>query len=339
MYNVVLIGCGKMGAAHLDDIYLREDVCLYGVVDVIEERARFFAKKYGAKSFDTDYMRYMKDSLVDIIICATYPSTHVQILKDCVTYHKHLLCEKPIAGNEPDGLEFIETAKKADIKIQIGFILRYNETYKTVAKIIKDGTIGYPIMFRMTQNHHAMDWQRYLTLINQASPIIDCGVHYIDVCRWFTGAEFIEVGGVSLATEPDVPEGKYNYGMITFKLSDGSAGYYEAGWGRTVGADNTKEFIGPKGRIKIIQRENRFANHEEGDLIELYTLSDGEYKSINVDCKRKPTGEELSHLIDMIKKNIPANPSIEDVEKSFRISVIADKKIKESREIVCLDLQ
>lgn len=264
MYNVVLIGCGKMGAAHLDDIYLREDICIYGVVDSIEERARYFAKKYHAKSFDVDYMRYMKDPLVDIIICATYPSTHLQILNACVFHHKHLLCEKPIAGNEEDGLKFIETAKKADIKIQIGFILRYNETYKTIAKMIRDGVIGFPIMFRMTQNHHAIDWQRYLVLINQASPIIDCGVHYIDVCRWFTGADFVEISGISLVTEPDVPNGKYNYGMVAFKLSDGSAGYYEAGWGRTVGADNTKEFIGPKGRIKLVQQENRFENREEG---------------------------------------------------------------------------
>ena len=61
MYNVVLIGCGHMGAVHLDDIYMKENVNVYGVVDVDIQRAQQFAKRYGADSFDTDYMRYMKD--------------------------------------------------------------------------------------------------------------------------------------------------------------------------------------------------------------------------------------------------------------------------------------
>lgn len=45
MYNVVLIGCGHMGAVHLDDIYMKENVNVYGVVDINRERAQLFAKK------------------------------------------------------------------------------------------------------------------------------------------------------------------------------------------------------------------------------------------------------------------------------------------------------
>ena len=53
MYNVVLIGCGHMGEVHLNDIYLRDDVNIYGVVDLNEDRARLFAKKFGAESYGT----------------------------------------------------------------------------------------------------------------------------------------------------------------------------------------------------------------------------------------------------------------------------------------------
>ena len=52
--------------------------------------------------------------------------------------------------------------------------------------MIKDGAIGSPIVMRMVQNHHTMNWAWYLELIKQTSPIIDCGVHYIDVIKWFT---------------------------------------------------------------------------------------------------------------------------------------------------------
>jgi len=328
MYNVVLIGCGHMGMVYMDDIYMREHICIYGVADVVEERAMLFAKKYNAKSYKSDYMYYMLDENVDIIICATYPSTHLQILKECVKYNKHLLCEKPITTNLDDGKEFVSIVKDAKIQVHVGYILRYNETYKTVAKMIQNGAIGSPIILRMTQNHHTINWQKYLTLIKETSPIIDCGVHYIDVCRWFTGAEVVDVGGISISTEKDVPLDKYNYGMVTMKLSDGSVAYYEAGWGNTIAADNKKVFIGPNGRIEIVQKENRLSNKEEGDLIEYYNVENKEYKTININCERRPTNAELSHLIDMIENNAPSNPSIDDVYKSFEIAIKADNIIR-----------
>lgn len=328
MHNVVLIGCGYIGEAHLKDIFMRDDICVYGVVDTVEERAKRFCRKYGAKSYDTDYMRYMKDDNTDIIICATYPSTHLQILKDCVKYSKHLLCEKPITANLEDGREFIAVAKNADIKVQIGYILRYNESYKRIGEMIQGGAIGSPVIFRISKNHHTVEWDKYLALIKETSPVIDCGVHYIDVCRWFTGAEVTDISGVSATTEADVPQGRYNYGMITFRMSDGSVAYYEVGWGKTILSDNTKEFVGPKGRIKLIERADRLCNKEEGDLIEYYNRESNEYKCINIDCKRRPTGAELDNLIRMIETDAPANPSLDDVLISFETAVRADNIIR-----------
>lgn len=327
MYNVVLIGCGHMGGVHLDDIYMMDNINVYGVVDLQEARAKMFAKKYGAQSYDTDYMRYLKDEKCDIVICATYPSSHLEILKQCVKYKKHLICEKPITGDIESAKEFVSLVKSADIKVLVGYILRHNETYKKVAEMIKGGLLGSPLVIRMTQNHHVLNWEKYRALLENASPIVDCGVHYIDICRWFTGAEITHVSGISSAIDDECPEGQFNYGLMTMHLSDGSVGYYEAGWGGAISADNTKEFIGPKGRIRIVERmDRRF--HEEGDLIEFYEKQSGDYNIINVDCVRRPTGAQLCHLIKMIEEDVPAVPSIDDVYESFTVAVEADKIIK-----------
>lgn len=328
MYNVVLIGCGHMGAVHLDDIYTKENVNVYGVVDVDIQRAQQFAKRYGADSFDTDYMRYMKDEETDIIICATYPATHLEILKKCIEFNKHLLCEKPITPTPEEAEEFIRLVNGSKIKVQIGYILRYNETYRKVADMIREGALGSPLLIRMAQNHHVMDWKKYRALLEDTSPIIDCGVHYIDICRWFTGAEIEDVDGISTTLDKEVPENSYNYGLITMHLTDGSIAYYEAGWGNAIAADNLKEFIGPKGRIKIVEKTHRASCQEEGDLIEFYDCINQEYRTINVNCKRRPTGAQLEHLIEMIEKDVPAIPSMEDVQKSYSIAVTADQKIR-----------
>lgn len=327
-YNVVLVGCGHMGAAHLDDIYYREDINIEGVVDLNPEKAKLFVRKYGARSWSTNYQNYLKDENVDIVIIATYPSSHLKILKDCIAAGKHVLCEKPITTNLKEAQEFVKLVKNAKSKVLVGHILRHNTTYQTVAKMIQEGAIGSPIIMRMSQNHHTMDWNKYLALIKETSPIIDCGVHYIDIMRWFTGAEVVSVSGVGLRTEADVPEGKYNYGLITLTLSDGSIGYYEAGWGNTIAADNLKEFVGPKGRIRLVYQKDRILHQEEGDLIEYYKYPEKTYEIINVKSNRKPTYRQLKCLIDMIEKDTPASPTIDDVYTAFEIAVMADEKIK-----------
>jgi len=326
-YNIVLIGCGHMGEVHLRDIYLKENANVYGVVDLNEDRAKLFAKKFGAESYGTDYMKYLKDDKTDIVICATYTKTHLEILKNCIKYKKHLICEKPISTDIESGKEFVSLVKSADIKVLVGYILRHNDTYKKTADMITNGLIGSPLVIRMTQNHHVINWEKYRALLEDASPIVDCGVHYIDICRWFTGAEVTAVDGISSRIDDECPPDQYNYGLMTMHFSDGSIAYYEAGWGSSIAASNVKEFIGPKGRIRIVERENR-EWHEEGDLIEFYDKKSGRYNTINVDCIRRPTGAQLDHLIKMIEQDVPAIPLIDDVFSSFSAAIKADEMIR-----------
>lgn len=328
MYNIVLIGCGHMGMVHLDDIYTNANINVYGVVDLDPQRAHFFARKYGADSFDTDYMRYMQDEKTDIIICATYPKTHLEILRQCIKYKKHLLCEKPITPTLKEAEEFVRLVKNADIKVQIGYILRFNETYRHVAELLHDGAVGKPMVIRMVQNHHVMDWKKYRALLENASPIVDCGVHYVDVCRWFTGEEVSDVSGICATLDAEVPSDTFNYGLITMHMTDGSVAYYEAGWGNSIAADNMKEFIGPKGRIRIVEKEHRQTCQEEGDLVEYYDCINHEYRTINIPCKRRPTGAQLNHLIEMIEQDVEAVPTIDEVLVSFRVVEEADRKVR-----------
>ncbi|MBR2860853.1 MAG: Gfo/Idh/MocA family oxidoreductase [Clostridia bacterium] len=329
IHNIALIGCGQMGAAHLDDIYFKENVCITYVCDLDVQRAELFKRKYNAKSIITDYKECIAKDDVDIVICATYPSTHLDILKECIKHNKNLLCEKPITSDLESGKEFVRLVKEnPQIKVLIGHILRHNTTYNMVRDMIFDGAIGSPIIMRMAQNHHTMNWQKYLGLIKETSPLVDCGVHYIDVMRWFTGAEIVSVSGVGLRTDEEVPKDKCNYALMTAKLSDGSVGYYEVGWANTMSSDNLKEFIGPKGRIKLVYRKDRQTHQEEGDLIEYYKYPEKTYQLINVDSKRKPTGKQLDCLIDMIENGADANPTIDEVWRSFEIAQEADAIIR-----------
>ncbi len=331
VYNIALIGCGYMGQSHLIDIVGKENICIYAVCDINRQRADDTARQYDACKVYYDAMELVCDPQVDIVIIATYPSSHLKLLKMCLSYGKHVLCEKPITDNLTDGKEFVKLVKEnPQSKVLVGHILRHNDTYIKVKELIDEGLIGKPLIMRMVQNHNTLyDWEKHRMLIEETSPIVDCGVHYVDVMRWFTGAEVSSVDGVGAVTEAEISEGKYNYGIINVALSDGSVGFYEAGWSNSMETDSFKEFVGPKGRIRITYQKERPNRREDGNLVSISKYYDGTTEYINIPFNVKPTGAQLDHLIAMIEEDVPANPTIEDVFRSFEIVCEADRKIKD----------
>ncbi len=329
-YGVVLIGCGHMGREHIQDIYFRRNINVVGVVDTDPKRAREFYEMYKPESWNTDYREYLKRGDVDIVIITTYVDTHLSILKDCLEHKKHVLCEKPIGRTLEEGKEFAETVKAAESKVLVSHILRHNETYRRAARLIREGTIGELTLIRMVQNHHCKDWERYKRLMESCSPIVDCGVHYMDVMQWFTGVPIIKVSGFGGRIDGDLPETAYNYGLMNVQLENGCIGYYEAGWSRNLASCNIKEFTGQKGRISIVLNANRYKDVEEGDMIEVYLSETNEYRTINCLSKYKNMWGQLQKLIDMIETNAPAVPTMDEVFSAFRAVVSADGKIRKN---------
>lgn len=329
-YGVLLIGCGHIGEEHISDIYYRDNIQMIAVVDKRIEIAEKFARKYGVKYYGTDYHTFLNEE-VDIVIVATYTDTHYQILCDCLDAGKHILCEKPIAKDLESGLQFYKRVKNADTKVLIAHILRHNKSYQEIARLIQSGAIGELKIMRMVQNHHAINWERYKRLLRDCTPLVDCGVHYIDVMQWVSESQVCEVRGMSCKIDDDSPND--NYGMMQVKLKNGCIGYYEAGWSKNTASCNVKEFIGTKGRISLELAENRSSDHEEGDRILLYSGETGEYKTINCNGKYKDMYAQLTTLIDMIENGNEPNPTIDEVFSAFYITMEAEKSIRENRTV------
>lgn len=324
-YGVMLIGCGHIGAEHLDDIYHRPEFSVEAVVDRDPQRAQKFAQRYDARSWGEDYMPFLFDRAIQIVIIATYADTHLSILEDCLAAGKHVLCEKPVASSLEEGRRFYELVKSARTKVLVAHILRHNASYRKIAELIHSGAIGQLRLLRMVQNHHAMNWPRYQKLLEHCPPFVDCGVHYLDVMQWFSNSRIAQVSGISTKLDPDSPQD--NYGMIHAVMENGCVGYYESGWGKNIAAQNVKEFVGTEGRITLTLQYNRHGDQEEGDLITLYRNDTKQYQTINQLCKYKDMYAQMMTLVDMIENDVPADPSIEDVFSAFVAAKTAEQAI------------
>jgi len=325
-YGIMVVGCGHIGCQHLENIYYKDNISIVAVVDKNEELARLAAKKYSSLEYSTDYRRFLNDDRIDIVVIATYTSSHLPILKECIASGKHVLCEKPIATNIAEGEEFVRAVKSADVKVLVAHILRHNKSYIKIRDMIRSGAIGQLKAVRMVQNHHVLEKNRFAHLLKDCSPIVDCGIHYIDVMQWFTDSRVCEVSGIG--TRIDVNSPHFDYTMMTFKMDNGCVGYYEAGWNSNVESQNMKEFIGSKGRISLILKEMRANDREEGDLISLYNGESGEYRIINNESQYKDMYGQISTLIDMIENNAQANPSIDSVFSAFKVACAAQEAIE-----------
>ena len=331
-YGVLVIGCGHIGMQHLLDIYYREDIRIEAVVDTNPVAAETAARRCGAVSWGTDYLPYLKSEKIDIVIIATYASTHLSILQDCLAHHKHVLCEKPLGETLEQGRELVQTVKAAKEKVLIGHILRHNASYKKIRELIQSGAIGELRLVRMAQNHHTLlDWERHRRLLEDCSPAVDCGVHYFDIVQWYTGSKIVEVNGFGARTQDDAARDNFN--MVTFRMENGCAGYYEVAWGQSIRTNNLKEFIGSKGRISLDMVISRSEDGEEGDRITVYHSDTGVYETVNVQTKYKDMYGQLEALIDMIENDTPGNPTIDDVWRAFLVAQAAQESIESGRPV------
>lgn len=324
-YNIVLVGCGYIGGQHLDDIYYRDNVNILAVVDTVLDNAKMFAHKYGAEHYGTDYKEFISDPRADIVIVATNVDSHYEITEYSVKHNKHVICEKPISSNYEDALKFFDLVKNASSKVIIGHILRHNKSYHKISDIIKSGKIGDLKLIRVVQNHHAVNWQRYKRLLNDCSPATDCGVHYFDVMSWFSNSPIVKVTAIDAKLDNDCK--RNNYDMVFVEMENGCKGFYEGGWSKNLPCRNEKEFIGTKGHIRLTLMNDRPNNHEEGDLIEVYTSEDGEYKIVNNISKYKDMYGQLMSLIDMIENDTPPAITMEEVLNSFLVAQAAETSI------------
>lgn len=323
----MLVGCGYIGEQHLRDIAGKKEFSIVATVDTDAALAESFAKRFRAPEHGTDYRAFLDDPRVDIVIVATYTATHYEITKDCMDHGKHVICEKPISANMDDAAEFVRMARASSCKVTVSYVLRYNASYRKIRELIQEGEIGELRLIRMQQSHQTggnHPWSRFKKLMEDCTPLVDCGVHYADLAQWLTGSPVTEVSGISAKLDGDAPVN--NYQLMTMKLANGCTAYYEVGWSNNISTASEKDFVGTKGHITLTMAANRTDGKKDRDLICIFR-SDGSVKRLEVKAVYKDMYAQALNLIDMIENGAPGVIPIDSVYSALRIVQTAQMAI------------
>lgn len=345
--KVLVVGCGNMGASHARAYHHLPEFEIAGLVSRGPRTRERLAEALGGgvAQFD-DFDTALHETRPDAVCISTYPDTHAEYARRALAAGAHVFVEKPLALTVEEAEKVVAAALEHNRKVVVGYILRQHPAWTRFIEVAR--TLGKPLVMRMNLNQQSNgdQWQTHKNLMNSMSPIVDCGVHYVDVMCQMTRARPVRVYAIGARLSDELEPGMYNYGQLQVTFDDGSVGWYEAGWGPMMSEEAffVKDVVGPKGCVSIVagkESENGSADigsHTKTNLLRLHHAElapDGSFKREDelIDTRDEPDHDGLCEreqifFRDAILNDANLSDHLSDAVNSLRIVLASDQSVR-----------
>jgi UDP-N-acetyl-2-amino-2-deoxyglucuronate dehydrogenase len=335
MYNVSLIGCGRISFKHIEGFVENAEIIkLTAICDPIKKRAEEKRSEYQNKfpnaniSVYEDYREMLDKQKPDIVTIATESGIHLEIALTCIEAGCHVICEKPMALSVKDADKMIAAAKKKKKKLAVCFQNRFNAPIQRLRTALEAGRFGKilhgTIQIRWNRNeayYAEAPWrgtweQDGGTLMNQCT-------HGIDLLQWMMGENAVRVQAQTRRFMRPIEAEDFGAAIVEFKsgavgIIEGSADVFPTN------INETLSIFGEKGSVVVgglaVNRIDvwRFADAQ--------VVGDTEEKVLNPNEKDPPTVYGFGHTA--LFKDF-----IEAIEAN-REPIISGEKGKKALEII-----
>lgn len=248
--GIGVIGLGAIGGKHVGMLKNLREANIVGVSDLNQDLVNKTVAGTSIQGY-TDYRELLARPDLEAVIIATPDHLHKDITIEAAQAGKHILVEKPIATTVEDGEAMIAAAKAANVKLMVGFTLRFVPHYVQAREIIQSGKLGKIVSV----------YSRRMNVITQADRLGGrigvlhfLGIHDFDLLHWLLGVEPDQVySAESTSVEKRHPQ--ENETFNTFKFKDGTLVCAHIGWNLTTAHPGGRDFkltvIGDKGSLDI----------------------------------------------------------------------------------------
>ena len=351
--RVLVVGLGNMGASHASAYHRNPGFQIVGLMSRTIKSKPIPEALQGYPLFQ-DFDAALAATRPDAVSINSWPNTHADYAIKAMQAGAHVFMEKPIATNNADAQAVVATARRLNRKLVLGYILRVHPSW---VKFIEVGqTLGKPLVMRMNLNQQSSGaaWHWHKNLIDSLIPIVDCGVHYVDVMCQLTRAKPVRVHGIGAALWGEAE--KQNYGHLHVTFDDGSVGWYEAGWGPMMSetAFFVKDIVGPLGSVSLVPNDEArqgtdlsgsadIDKHTKTDAIRIHYADVGADKNFTrkdeiLSMEDEPGHQELcdreqAFFLRAITEGLDLSESMDAAVNSLRIVLAAEQSIAEERTI------
>jgi len=346
--RVIVIGLGNMGISHAKAYHALEGFEVVGLCSrQLTDQTELPEELAGYPRY-SDYEVALATAKPDAVSINTWPNTHAEFAKMAFAAGAHVFIEKPIAETVEEAQAVVDAARAHGKKMVVGYILRHHPSWSKLVEMT--GELGKPLVMRMNLNQQSSGdtWAVHKHLMDSLSPIVDCGVHYVDMMCLMTGSKPVAVHAVGARLSDEIPEGMYNYGHLQVTFEDGSIGWYEAGWGPMMSetAFFVKDVVGPKGCVSIVAAEET-GQGQKSDDVDAHTKTnalrfhrsdlDDNANFVHEDeiirTEDEPGHDELcereqAYFLKAIQDDVDLGAHMDDAVNSLRIVLATDESIK-----------
>lgn len=270
--RIGLMGCGVVaGYGHLPVLQRLPGVELAALFDPDANRVREMAGRFGAGAACTSVESFFSHRLDAVAITSPAPC-HLRNIQDAAGHGAHVLCEKPLAMDDAEAEAAIAAARAAGVQLFTGFDYRFSPAALAIRDAIRHGDIGAVRSLRLVYiwNCHGkttalpdgrrVENERRAGRMHEGGPMVDCGVHQIDLARWWLGSEVVAATGhgawVDEYEAPDHVYGHLDHANGAHTMVEISYSYCHT----TADVINhfTYEIIGSRGLIRYDRNASSF---------------------------------------------------------------------------------
>ena len=343
--RTLIVGLGQMGLSHALAYHRNPGSEIVGLVNRSPVALPEELRRYPILPSFEDGLA-LRPGLVSV---NTYTDSHAACAIAAMEAGAHVFVEKPLAPTVAEAGRVVAAARRTGRKLVVGYILRHHPSW--IEFIRRARQLGPPFVMRMNLNQQSSGaaWMVHKRLMDSTSPVVDCGVHYLDVMLQITDSPPVQVRGMGVRLSPEVAADQVNYGHLQVIFGDGSVGWYEAGWGPMISetAYFVKDVMGPRGSVSIIMDEAAGSSdveaHTRTSRIRVHhadTGPDGAFLAADevLSMADEPNHQALcereqAFVLDAIRNDRDLGRHMEDAVRSLAVVLAADRSMRERRAV------
>lgn len=269
--RIGLLGAGRIGKLHGENLAHSVPAAeLYAVADpFMNDATRAWAADMGIEKCYDDPDMIFNDPTIDAVFICSSTNTHADFIIRAAKAGKHAFCEKPIDTNLDRICEALDAVEKAGVKLQVGFVRRFDHNHKAVRDTVASGKLGAPHIVKVTSrdpDHQSMDYIKV-----SGGIFMDMTIHDFDMVRYLAGSEVTEVTayGAALSGAGYDQYDDVDTAIIMMKFENGALGVIDNSRAAHYGYDQRTEVHCDKGCVQVTNDFDNTAMISSGDGVEL----------------------------------------------------------------------
>ncbi|MBQ9060606.1 MAG: inositol 2-dehydrogenase [Firmicutes bacterium] len=259
--RIGLIGAGRIGKLHGENLaFAVPQADLAAVADpLMNDEIRAWAMELGISDCYDNADEIINDPDIDAVFICSSTNTHADLIMQAAAAGKHIFCEKPIDTDLTKIQAALDAVEKAGVKLQVGFVRRFDHNHKAVRDTVASGALGAPHIVKVTSRDPDHQPMEYIAI--SGGIFMDMTIHDFDMVRYLAGSEVTEVSayGAALSGAGYDEYDDIDTAIVMLKFENGALGVIDNSRAAHYGYDQRTEVHCDQGCVQVTNDLNNTA--------------------------------------------------------------------------------